>query len=147
MVYQVQYTNEPYGWAASQGAYAAPQEPYRTSHQYEEQNWQQQANAAAYTNYSIPAAAPVVPEDPLAQVLQAERRRGREDRMPAPTVVEVKQADLTGSKLREDQLRTTGIAFGPSYQVRVCSLHLKGSAWGKVFGKNIPMYDFYSRMA
>lgn len=48
--------------------------------------------------------------------------------MSAPTVVEVKQADLTGSKLREDQLRTTGIAFGPSYQVRICSPHLKGSA-------------------
>lgn len=51
--------------------------------------------------------------------------------MPAPTVVEVKQADLTGSKLREDQLQTTGIAFGPSYQVRVCSLHLKGSLGGR----------------
>jgi proline-rich protein PRCC len=55
--------------------------------------------------------------DPLAQVLQAQRRRGREDRMPAPNVIEVKQADLTGGrKLREDQIRTTGIAFGPAYQ-------------------------------
>ncbi|CAM6018612.1 unnamed protein product [Sphagnum balticum] len=56
-------------------------------------------------------------EDPVAQVLRAERRRGKEDKRPPPSVIEVRQADLTGGpKLCEDRLRTTGIAFGPSYQ-------------------------------
>ncbi|KAL2650084.1 hypothetical protein R1flu_018212 [Riccia fluitans] len=58
-------------------------------------------------------ATSVVP-DPLAEVLQRERRKGRN--VPPPQMIEVKQADLTGGKVREDQLRTTGIAFGPTYQ-------------------------------
>jgi hypothetical protein len=92
---------------------------------YEQENWQYTGNAS-YANQSsqalyTPANSASV-SDPVAQVLQVERRRGREDKMAAPTVIEVKQADLTGGKLREDQLRTTGIAFGPSYQVKLNAL-------------------------
>lgn len=76
-----------------------------------------QSNQASYTPAN---SVPVI--DPVAQVLQVERRRGREDKMAAPTVTEVKQADLTGGKLREDQLRTTGIAFRASYQVKLNAL-------------------------
>jgi len=112
----VQYSNEPYGWTATQRAQEIPDNV--TSH-YEPQNWQYAGNVPSYpseASYASANSAPVA--DPVAQVLQAERRRGREDRMAAPNVIEVKQADLTGgAKLREDQIRTTGIAFGPAYQV------------------------------
>ncbi|GJP78500.1 hypothetical protein CLOP_g8791 [Closterium sp. NIES-67] len=33
----------------------------------------------------------------------------------AANVVEVKQADLTKGRVRPDQMRSTGIAFGPTY--------------------------------
>ncbi|KAG6554517.1 hypothetical protein Mapa_003896 [Marchantia paleacea] len=62
---------------------------------------------------SEPSSANSVP-DPLGEVLQRERRKGKNE--PPPQVIEVKQADLTAGRLREDQLRTTGIAFGPNYQ-------------------------------
>lgn len=116
---QVQHANEPYGWTSTQSAQEIPHNV--TSH-YESQNWQYSGNVSSYSSpasyasaNSAPVATPVA--DPVAQVLQSERRRGREDRMVAPNVIEVKQADLTGgAKLREDQIRTTGIAFGPAYQ-------------------------------
>jgi len=116
----VQYANEPYGWTSTQ---SAPEIPDNVTSHYEQQNWQYSGNGSSYSSpasyasaNSAPVAAPVA--DPVAQVLQSERRRGREDRMAAPNVIEVKQADLTGgAKLREDQIRTTGIAFGPAYQV------------------------------
>lgn len=97
----VQYANEYHNSSyPSQASYADPVA----------QDWHD-------PSYPTSQASPV---DPLAQVLQAQRRRGREDRMPAPNVIEVKQADLTGGrKLREDQIRTTGIAFGPAYQVKL----------------------------
>lgn len=53
-------------------------------------------------------------QDPLANILKKERRKGGKD--VAPNFIEVKQSDLTATKLREDQLRTTGIAFGPAYK-------------------------------
>ncbi|KAH7442017.1 hypothetical protein KP509_03G066900 [Ceratopteris richardii] len=53
-------------------------------------------------------------EDALAEMLARERRRGSKK---APiNVIEVKQEDLTAKKLREDQLKATGIAFGPAYK-------------------------------
>lgn len=117
----MQYSNEPYGWTAPQPAQEMPQPTHNvtTSH-YEQQNWQYvSGNVSSYpsqTSYAPANSAPI--PDPVAQVLQGERRRGREDRNAAPNVIEVKQADLTGGpKLREDQIRTTGIAFGPAYQV------------------------------
>lgn len=113
--FALQYSNEPYGWAPTQPAEEIPQNVARY---HEPQNWQYSGNVSSYSTQvsHIPAnSAPVA--DPVAQVLQSERRRGREDRMAAPNVIEVNQADLTGgAKLREDQIRTTGIAFGPSYQ-------------------------------
>ncbi|KAL3701832.1 hypothetical protein R1sor_019854 [Riccia sorocarpa] len=73
-------------------------------------NWE---HSNTYGATSQPAATSVVP-DPIAEVLQRERRKGKNE--PPPQMIEVKQADLTGGKVREDQLRTTGIAFGPTYQ-------------------------------
>ena len=121
------YSNEAYEWTAPQGAYApaqeAPQSMHNVNSHHEEHNWQYTGNVSSYTSQSSQASyapansAPV--NDPVAQVLQSERRRGREEKMAAPTVIEVNQADLTGGKVREDQLRATGIAFGPSYQVKL----------------------------
>ncbi|CAM8888789.1 unnamed protein product [Rhodiola kirilowii] len=54
--------------------------------------------------------APVVPEA-MARVIG---KRGRND---IPTdIIEVKQDELMKNRPREDQVKTTGIAFGPSYQ-------------------------------
>jgi proline-rich protein PRCC len=63
-------------------------------------------------------------EDPLANILMKERRKG--GKVATPTVIEVKQSELTINKVREDQVRATGIAFGPSYQVRffLSNIHL-----------------------
>jgi hypothetical protein len=93
--------------------------------QYDENSWQYNGGGQTFISQSSQAVPNIVKgsgaiekfEDPVAQVLRAERRRGKEDKRPPPSVIEVRQADLTGGpKLREDQLRTTGIAFGPSYQ-------------------------------
>lgn len=94
--------------------------------QYDENNWHYNGGGQTFLSQSSQAVPNIVKgsgaieefEDPVAQVLRAERRRGKEDKRPPPSVIEVRQADLTGGpKLREDRLRTTGIAFGPSYQV------------------------------
>ncbi|MCO5606916.1 hypothetical protein L7F22_061107, partial [Adiantum nelumboides] len=53
-------------------------------------------------------------QDALAEVLMREKRKG--GRSAPVNIVEVKQADLTSTKVQEDQLRTTGIAFGPAYK-------------------------------
>ncbi|KAI5068347.1 hypothetical protein GOP47_0016692 [Adiantum capillus-veneris] len=60
------------------------------------------------------AAHEMSAQDALAEMLMREKRKGGKK---APVnVIEVKQADLTATKVREDQLRTTGIAFGPAYK-------------------------------
>ncbi|KAJ7555382.1 hypothetical protein O6H91_05G035100 [Diphasiastrum complanatum] len=65
-------------------------------------------------NPSLAGGSGMPPEDPLEQVLKRERRRRKEE--ASPVVLQVKQDDLTAGKIREDQLRVTGIAFGPSYK-------------------------------
>ena len=69
--------------------------------------------------------AEVPVEDPLAQVFATEIRRGK--RVDNVNVVEVKMADFTKGRVREDQLRETGIAFGPAYRV---SNHVLGGREG-----------------
>lgn len=120
------YSNESYGWTAPLGTYYPAQEISQSMHnvisQYEQHNWQCTANVSSCASQSSQASyapADFTPvNDPVAQVLQSERRKGRGDKMATPTVIEIKQAELTGGKVREDQLRSTGIAFGPSYQVK-----------------------------
>lgn len=53
--------------------------------------------------------------DPLAQALAAERRKGRGMPTEGLKIKEVNQQDLTKGHIRADQMRATGIAFGPSY--------------------------------
>lgn len=43
-------------------------------------------------------------------------KRGRKE-IPTEEIVEVKQDELMKNRPREDQVKLTGIAFGPSYQV------------------------------
>eukprot|EP00249_Psilotum_nudum_P020665 c27798_g1_i1 orf=332-1816(-) len=52
--------------------------------------------------------------DPLASIMKYEKKKGREKFVPA--FIEVKQDDLTNEVVLEDKLKTTGIAFGPTYQ-------------------------------
>ncbi|CAM6104938.1 unnamed protein product [Calypogeia fissa] len=80
---------------------------------YGEQSWQYpEANAYGAASQQSQGSAPV---QVLAEVIKKERRKGRDE--PPPQMIEVKQADLTGgSKVREDQMHTTGIAFGPNYK-------------------------------
>lgn len=121
--YQLSSENNSYGYPASTEAYAQEisHSTYNVDSHYEQQNWQYSGNVPYYASHSTQANHEVASSpsvvDPVAQVLQSERRRGREDKLAASNVIEVKQADLTGGKIREDQLRVTGIAFGPSYQV------------------------------
>lgn len=122
---QVHYSSEQYGWGAAAEAYPPVQyanpPAYQASRHHEENGWQNPGHHGSQSSQASTLAAGSAvsdeQDDPVARVLKAERRRGREDKMPPPTVVEVKQADLTGGRMREDQLRPTGIAFGPSYAV------------------------------
>ncbi|KAF2309828.1 hypothetical protein GH714_005295 [Hevea brasiliensis] len=67
-------------------------------------------------NYESYGAAAAVPErtGPSESALSVPGKRGRND---IPTeIIEVKQDELTKNRPREDQVKLTGIAFGPSYQ-------------------------------
>ncbi|CAM6018843.1 unnamed protein product [Sphagnum balticum] len=79
--------------------------------QYDENNWHYNGGGQTFISQSSQAVPNIVKgsgaieefEDPVAQVLRAKRRRGKEDKRPPPSVIEVRQADLTGGpKLRED---------------------------------------------
>jgi proline-rich protein PRCC len=48
-------------------------------------------------------------------------RRGRRGRNQMPEIVEVKQDELMKNRPRVDQVKSTGIAFGPAYQVCLLS--------------------------
>jgi proline-rich protein PRCC len=84
---------------------------YSVGSGYDEQSWQYpEANAHPGAGGQSSQGQGV-----LAEVMKKERRKGRDE--PPPQMIEVKQADLTGgSKVREDQMRSTGIAFGPTYK-------------------------------
>ncbi|KAF2309819.1 hypothetical protein GH714_005268 [Hevea brasiliensis] len=67
-------------------------------------------------NWGDGTAAAAVPErtGPSESALSVPGKRGRND---IPTeIIEVKQDELTKNRPREDQVKLTGIAFGPSYQ-------------------------------
>uniref|UniRef100_A0A2P2IH73 Proline-rich protein PRCC n=1 Tax=Rhizophora mucronata TaxID=61149 RepID=A0A2P2IH73_RHIMU len=75
----------------------------------------------SYANYgdynsSDGSMASLIPE-PAGSSEIAVRRMGKRGRDEIPTeVVEVKQDELMKNRPREDQVKLTGIAFGPSYQ-------------------------------
>lgn len=67
------------------------------------------------------AAAAAVPEVSGA-VQSGFGGKGKRGRSEIPTeIVEVKQDELIKNRPREDQVKATGIAFGPSYQVLHCA--------------------------
>ncbi|XP_030535651.1 suppressor protein SRP40 [Rhodamnia argentea] len=70
-------------------------------------------NYANNTDYATVASAGVVQEMSDGAV-RASGKRGRNE-IPAE-IVEVKQDELMKNRPREDQVKLTGIAFGPSYQ-------------------------------
>eukprot|EP01018_Ginkgo_biloba_P026434 Gb_32844 [translate_table: standard] len=92
--------------ALSHGSY------YNANHEYP-QNWPAQEDTHNWDNGS----AQMVQQHSMgagSNLNKAERRRGRNE---IPTnIVEVKQDQLISNRPREDQVKMTGIAFGPSYQ-------------------------------
>eukprot|EP00897_Mesotaenium_endlicherianum_P005066 jgi/Mesen1/4588/ME000232S03843 len=107
--------NEHYQATAGRD-YGASLGGHYSAHQgYQGSGTAQQAHQAqhSYSTAGMRAGAPPVHEDPLEKVLASEKRRGNAS---LPQFKEVKQSELTGGGVREDQLRATGIAFGPAYQ-------------------------------
>lgn len=76
-------------------------------------NHEQYGNYVNYTDYATVASAGAVQEVADGAV-RASGKRGRNE-VPAE-IVEVKQDELMKNRPREDQVKLTGIAFGPSYQ-------------------------------
>lgn len=62
-----------------------------------------------------PMPMPVAPGPEIPDVFR-NMGRGKRGRNEMPEIIEVKQDDLTKNRPREDQTKTTGIAFGPAYQ-------------------------------
>ncbi|KAI3961660.1 hypothetical protein MKX01_021958 [Papaver californicum] len=62
-----------------------------------------------------PMTMPVAPGPEIPDVFR-NVGRGKRGRNEMPEIIEVKQDDLTKNRPREDQAKTTGIAFGPAYQ-------------------------------
>ncbi|KAI3977926.1 hypothetical protein MKX01_036766 [Papaver californicum] len=62
-----------------------------------------------------PMTMPVAPGPEIPDVFR-NLGRGNRGRNEMPEIIEVKQDDLTKNRPREDQAKTTGIAFGPAYQ-------------------------------
>lgn len=75
-----------------------------TSYGQYENNWVDGSNTSAIPQVS----------GPTESVLRLPGKRGRKD--TPPEIVEVKQDELMKNRPREDQVKLTGIAFGPSYQ-------------------------------
>lgn len=71
-------------------------------------------NYANHSDYATVASAGVVQET-SDSVVRVSGKRGRNE-VPAE-IVEVKQDELMKNRPREDQVKMTGIAFGPAYQV------------------------------
>lgn len=74
-------------------------------------------NNAQYENNWANATA--LPEASVENLLQLPGKRGRKD-VP-PQIIEVKQDELMKNRPREDQVKLTGIAFGPGYQAPASS--------------------------
>lgn len=90
-------------------------------------NYENYEGYAGYGNYDYygqyesnwgDGSTTVVPSDvagTVESVVKVPGKRGRND-VPQE-IIEVKQDELIKNRPREDQVRLTGIAFGPSYQV------------------------------
>lgn len=81
-------------------------------------NYESYGNYGNYDGNWVDVAAGITQEAPTlpeSSVLKMPRKRGRNE---GPIeIVEVKQDELIKNRPREDQVKLTGIAFGPSYQV------------------------------
>ena len=81
-------------------------------------------NYESYANYGGEwgyGSAPV--EGTITAEMIGSGRRGRKE-IPPSQIVEVRQEDLVKNRPREDQVKLTGIAFGPAYQVSSISYSL-----------------------
>ncbi|KAJ4754928.1 Proline-rich protein PRCC [Rhynchospora pubera] len=73
---------------------------------YEEYSWSTDVTVGSGTGTSVAME--------VQDLVSARGKRGRNE-MP-PEIVEVKQDELMKNRPRQDQVKLTGIAFGPSYQ-------------------------------
>ncbi|KAM6554207.1 hypothetical protein CsatB_014969 [Cannabis sativa] len=100
------YENYNSGFDQNAGVQHDGYESYGDYTQYPN-NWVDKSSAAAG-----------VPEPEISDVSFSNFRSGKRGRNEIPTdIIEVKQDDLIKDRPREDQVKLTGIAFGPSYQV------------------------------
>nr|GEU93742.1 hypothetical protein [Tanacetum cinerariifolium] len=99
--------DDGYGSYSSYGP-AAPSSEYEGYGQYE----------SKWVDRSGGGGSSVVPEVSAAEVVQSVARvPGKRGRNEIPTaVIEVSQDELMKNRPREDQVKATGIAFGPAYQ-------------------------------
>ncbi|GJS80335.1 proline-rich protein PRCC [Tanacetum coccineum] len=100
--------DDGYGSYSSYGP-AAPSSEYEGYGQYE----------SKWVDRSGGGGSSVGPEVSAAEVVQSVARvPGKRGRNEIPTaVIEVSQDELMKNRPREDQVKATGIAFGPAYQV------------------------------
>lgn len=90
-------------------------------------NYENYEGHAGYGNYDYygqyesnwgDGSATVAPSDAAGTVESVVKVPGKRGRNDVPQeIIEVKQDELMKNRPREDQVRSTGIAFGPSYQV------------------------------
>ncbi|KAI3461792.1 hypothetical protein Pfo_018455 [Paulownia fortunei] len=106
------------GMNSNAGSYEAVDYSYGNGQHVEYSNYGgsygEYGNNAQYENNWANATA--LPEESVVveHALQLPGKRGRKD--APPQIVEVKQDELMKNRPREDQVKLTGIAFGPAYQ-------------------------------
>lgn len=82
-------------------------------------------NYGQYGNNWVDGSVAMVPEAVSGISESAVKIPGKRGRKEVPVeVIEVKQDELIKNRPREDQVKLTGIAFGPSYQVLFCLFSL-----------------------
>lgn len=80
-------------------------------------------NYGHYENNWVDGSSAVATEIPVAASESLTRIPGKRGRSDIPQkIIEVKQDELIKNRPREDQVKLTGIAFGPAYQVFIHSL-------------------------
>lgn len=97
------------GWPSTAGSYGA----HASYGSYE--GYESYGNHGGDWGYD-PSALETVG---ATEVLESARALGKRGRNAIPSeILEVKQEELVKNRPREDQVKLTGIAFGPAYQVR-----------------------------
>lgn len=124
--YNLNYDTYPnYQSGIDQNAIVDPQSQYvtRTVDNFNYGDDQSYANYGDYGQHESNWTEPVLEKPGTGET--GVRVTGKRGRIEVPAeIVEVKQDELMKNRPREDQVKLTGIAFGPSYQVNFISSFL-----------------------